>query len=425
MRRIAWVAAAVGVLLLSSTAALAQRGDDKATLVLESQPAGVDILIDGDSHGLTPRSVEVKAGAHEVKLVKEGLETYTKKVKVKPGEKLRLKGTLKPAVAKAKGKPALAKGKEPAAKEAAKVSADADKGAREAAKDAARAEREAEKVAAKAAKEEARKARAEAKEAAKAADKEKGKEKARGKEKANEKPALSKGPTEPAAAEAKGSRDVAAEAKGARDVAADAKPVKHDLPHADMDDRTKAAKATKADDDLRATLIDDPVEAEPTKRPAKRPPKPADADGAAAVTAPPATSASAVPVAPVTDRGGSSGPSLRTIGWIGLGVGLALTGGAIYTNVLTNQRYDALTKAGKDRNGLTVGTSQVDARASMDKANTFRTVSSVLYVVGGTAVGVSAFLVAFGDSDWSTNGLPAVAVSPLPGGGVFSVQGGF
>jgi hypothetical protein len=52
-------------------------------------------------------------------------------------------------------------------------------------------------------------------------------------------------------------------------------------------------------------------------------------------------------------------------------------------------------------------------------------VSSVLYVVGGTAVGVSAFLVAFGDSDWSTNGMPAFAVSPLPGGGVVSVQGGF
>jgi len=345
---------AVAFLLVGACPALAQRGEGKAVLVLESQPAGADIRVDGAAQGVAPRSIEVAAGAHKIQFVKQGFETYEKKVTVKAGEKLRLRGTLKVAVVKAPK--AEARSKSPKADAVPK-----DKPAKT-----------GKKV----------------------------------------KPIHKDKPAEPAV-----------EAKGPR--GADT----HDLPHADMDDRSKAARA---DDDPRTAAIEDGgrhATAEPTERPKAEPveavveaPK-----NERATTATPAVVAPVKPaaLAPVSKPAASSGPSLRTIGWIGLGVGALLTGGAIYTNLLANKNYDSPGKALKDYNGLVVGMSQVDAQASVERGNTYRTVSSVLYVVGGTAMGVSIFLIAFGDSDVASSGQPAFAVSPIPGGGVLTVQGGF
>lgn len=362
MRRYAWVVLAVSTLLVGACPAVAQRGDGKAVLVLESQPEGADILIDGDAKGLAPRSVEVAPGSHKIQFVKQGFQSYEKKVTVKAGEKMRLRGTLKAAVVKAPKGPATTP-KVARADAATKADAKPDKKAPKAKKE--------KKV--------------------KPIHKDK-----------------------PAAADV-------AEAKGPRGAEA------HDLPHADMDDRSKAARA--AEDGQRTAAIEEgrTATAEPTERPKAAAVEPIAEVAKERAVAPKANAiAAAKPVAPaVREPATSSGPSLRTIGFIGLGVGALLTGGAVWTNLLANKNYDSPGKAGKDWNGLVVGMTQVDARSSVDRGNTYRTVSSVLYVLGGTAMGVSAFLIAFGDSDVASTGQPVFAMSPIPGGGVLSVQGGF
>ena len=371
MNRVTVASFVWAALLLASAPALAQRGSEKATLVLESQPVGADILIDGKASGATARSIEVEAGAHTVQMTKAGFEPYTKKIKVKAGEKLRLRGSLKAAAVKATPVPAPAR--TPTVAKAPTAGKTAGKTAAKAAP--AKAPAETPKS---------------------------------GREAAPEPPKsdlpISKGPASGDGEE--GSRR--------------AEPATAPAPH---DERAEAA-AAKDDPRGEAARADEP--SAPAKPPAATGPrkkKPKPPATVAPVDAAPVTS----PVAarPVEPPPASSGPSLRTVGWIGLAVGVALTGGAIATNVLANQKYDAVSKAGKDRNGLTFGLTQVEARDQVDRGNLYRTVSSVLYVVGGTAVGVSTFLVLFGGGSDSAGSSPTFTIAPLPGGGAFSLQGGF
>jgi hypothetical protein len=79
-RRLRWVAAAAVLVLLASGGALFGRryvvppaaAEELGTLVVTTNPAGVPVVVDGQPRGVTPLTVELAAGWHELKLVTEG-----------------------------------------------------------------------------------------------------------------------------------------------------------------------------------------------------------------------------------------------------------------------------------------------------------------------------------------------------------------
>jgi hypothetical protein len=70
--RAAWVAVAVGVIALASVGTLAARGywNDPAmgTLAIDTNPAGAEVLIDGQKRGVTPLNIELSAGPHTLEI---------------------------------------------------------------------------------------------------------------------------------------------------------------------------------------------------------------------------------------------------------------------------------------------------------------------------------------------------------------------
>jgi hypothetical protein len=57
-----------------------------ARVQVTSQPGGADIEVDGAFMGSTPSSLELSPGAHTVRVVKKGYETWQRKIKVTGGE---------------------------------------------------------------------------------------------------------------------------------------------------------------------------------------------------------------------------------------------------------------------------------------------------------------------------------------------------
>ncbi|HUH04497.1 MAG TPA: serine/threonine-protein kinase [Kofleriaceae bacterium] len=64
-----------------------KRPRGKATLIVRATPYG-QVFVDGKDYGYTPRTIEVDAGRHKVKIVYgEADQPYTKTVNLKPGQK--------------------------------------------------------------------------------------------------------------------------------------------------------------------------------------------------------------------------------------------------------------------------------------------------------------------------------------------------
>ena len=57
----------------------------QASLIVESTPPGADIEIDGAFVGMTPSTVSVAHGGHEVSVTKKGFATWTRKLNVTGG----------------------------------------------------------------------------------------------------------------------------------------------------------------------------------------------------------------------------------------------------------------------------------------------------------------------------------------------------
>ncbi|WP_232156308.1 protein kinase domain-containing protein [Methanocaldococcus infernus] len=58
----------------------------EGSLYIESNPPGAKIYIDGKYMGITPKTIDVTPGSHELKLVKQGFEEYSTEVYISPGE---------------------------------------------------------------------------------------------------------------------------------------------------------------------------------------------------------------------------------------------------------------------------------------------------------------------------------------------------
>jgi hypothetical protein len=106
-RRSRWLAiAALGMLALAPVpalvAAVAQSGPALAapigTLVVETEPAGIEVRVDGALRGLSPLRVTVPAGQRDVQLRYDGMER-SMSMRVAPGEIVRQSATFARAVA--------------------------------------------------------------------------------------------------------------------------------------------------------------------------------------------------------------------------------------------------------------------------------------------------------------------------------------
>jgi hypothetical protein len=78
--RAAWAAVAVGLVALASVGTLAARGyfndPPMGTLVVDTNPAGADVIIDGQRRGVTPMNVELTVGRHTLEIpTTEGTRT--------------------------------------------------------------------------------------------------------------------------------------------------------------------------------------------------------------------------------------------------------------------------------------------------------------------------------------------------------------
>jgi len=70
----------------------------KGTVLIDSQPRGAKILVDGKSAGVTPRSLVLAAGERTITLEKPGYQTFRKKVTVSDGANLDLNARLETAM---------------------------------------------------------------------------------------------------------------------------------------------------------------------------------------------------------------------------------------------------------------------------------------------------------------------------------------
>ena len=67
-------------------------------LTVKSNPSGAEVYVDGKKVGTTPlENYTVTAGTHEITLIKDGYQNFTKTVTVKPGEKASITAALTPA----------------------------------------------------------------------------------------------------------------------------------------------------------------------------------------------------------------------------------------------------------------------------------------------------------------------------------------
>lgn len=64
------------------------------SLQILSRPAGAEVIVDGRSVGLTPLSIEMSPGRHDVRLALPGFNPWQTTVDVKPGSTVRVSGSL-------------------------------------------------------------------------------------------------------------------------------------------------------------------------------------------------------------------------------------------------------------------------------------------------------------------------------------------
>jgi hypothetical protein len=64
------------------------------SLEVVSRPAGAEVIVDGNSVGRTPLSIEVSAGAHTIRLALPGFNAWQTTVDVRSGTPTRVSGSL-------------------------------------------------------------------------------------------------------------------------------------------------------------------------------------------------------------------------------------------------------------------------------------------------------------------------------------------
>ncbi|NJE08484.1 PEGA domain-containing protein [Thermococcus sp. M39] len=65
-----------------------------ATLIINSNPLGAGVYINGTYHGITPLTLNLTPGTYELKVVEEGYQNFTKIVTINPGEKTNITASL-------------------------------------------------------------------------------------------------------------------------------------------------------------------------------------------------------------------------------------------------------------------------------------------------------------------------------------------
>ena len=64
------------------------------TLIINSNPSGADVYINGNYKGITPMSLALDSGTYEVKILKDGYKEYTKIITLTPGKTININANL-------------------------------------------------------------------------------------------------------------------------------------------------------------------------------------------------------------------------------------------------------------------------------------------------------------------------------------------
>lgn len=85
--------------LSTKIAALKQALEQQKTkLAVNTIPSGATFIIEGDTHGPTPKEISLKPGKYAVRVIKKGYETQTQQVLISRGEQTTINVTLKKRV---------------------------------------------------------------------------------------------------------------------------------------------------------------------------------------------------------------------------------------------------------------------------------------------------------------------------------------
>ena len=99
LKRIIWVLAVVATMALACSSGADDDARGKAQLTVKADANGARVLVNGREVGRTPvTNVEVAAGEYEIRVDKEGYETYRERVTLRAGQRVSLLADLKEVV---------------------------------------------------------------------------------------------------------------------------------------------------------------------------------------------------------------------------------------------------------------------------------------------------------------------------------------